>query len=126
MKEYEAEVLKIIRGESNLSSELLNKLYVESKAKVAAENVRELEEKIKDSVKLRDELFRQYDTITRWAELYDTCDIETKKMIISRLMNTIRVKRGYEIEIDLAITCEQLGLTLDDTKASILPLAKGA
>jgi hypothetical protein len=26
MKEYEAEVLKIIRGESNLSSELLNKL----------------------------------------------------------------------------------------------------
>ena len=47
-------------------------------------------------------------------------------MIISRLMNTIRVKRGYEIEIDLAITCEQLGLTLDDTKASILPLAKGA
>jgi len=128
MKEYEAEVLKIIRGESNLSSELLNKLYEESKAKVnsAAETVRELEEKIKNSEKLRDELFRQYDTITRWAELYDTCDIETKKMIISRLMNTIRVKRGYEIEIDLAITCEQLGLTLDDTKTSILPLAKGA
>lgn len=106
MKEYEAEVLKIIRGESNLSSELLNKLYEESKAKVnsAAETVRELEEKIKNSEKLRDELFRQYDTITRWAELYDTCDIETKKMIISRLMNTIRVKRGYEIEIDLAFS----------------------
>lgn len=44
---------------------------------------------------------------------------------LGTLMNTIQVKRVYEIELDLGITCEQLELTLDDTKAT-LQLTKGA
>jgi len=35
MMEYEAEVLKVIRGESKLNSDLLNKLYEEAKEKAA-------------------------------------------------------------------------------------------
>jgi hypothetical protein len=30
-------------------------------------------------------------------------------MILSCIMKAIRVKRGYEIEIDLAVDCKQLG-----------------
>jgi hypothetical protein len=45
-----------------------------------------------------------------WADMYDGCDKETKKMILSRMMSAVRVKRDYEIEIDLAVDCEQLGI----------------
>ena len=128
VKEYEAEVIKVIRGESKLSSDLLSKLHEESKAQadVAAEAVRVLEDKIKDSEKMRNALAKQYDTITGWAELYDTCDLATKKMIVSRLMKAVRIKRDYEIEIDLTASCEQLGLALDETNSSSLQVAKGA
>jgi hypothetical protein len=46
-----------------------------------------------------------------WADMYDECDMETKKMILSRIMNTVKVKRGYEIEIDLTVDCEELGIS---------------
>jgi len=75
---------------------------------------------------LRNKLNDQYDKITGWSELYDTCDMETKKMIISRLMTTVRVKRDYELEIDLSVPCEQLGLTLDEIDSSDLQIAKEA
>ena len=128
LKEYEAEVIKVIRGKSSLSSELLNKLYEEAKAQVnaSAKIVQKLEERVKNSEKLRNKLNDQYDKITGWSELYDTCDMETKKMIISRLMTTVRVKRDYELEIDLSVPCEQLGLTLDQIDTSDLQIAKEA
>ena len=109
---YEAEVLKIIRGESKLSQELLNKLYEEAKEKalVSNERVKELEAKIKASEHMRTELSQQYDTMMTWADMYDVCDMETKKMILCRLMKSVRVKRNYEIEIDLTTDCEQLGV----------------
>ena len=109
---YEAEVLKIIRGESKLSQELLNKLYEEAKEKalVSNERVKELKAKIKASEHMRTELSQQYDTMMTWADMYDVCDMETKKMILCRLMKSVRVKRNYEIEIDLTTDCEQLGV----------------
>lgn len=110
--EYEAEVIKVIRGESKLSQELLGKLYEDAKARTAEaeQAVNSLEAKIQDGEKLRDNLSLQFDTMRTWADMYDECDLETKKMILSRIMKTVRVKREYEIEIDLTIDCEQLGV----------------
>lgn len=115
VKEYEAEVIKIIRGESKLSSDLLSKIHEEAKARMeeAEKIVRDLESKLENSEKMRDRLAEQYDDISGWAELYDTCDLASKKMIISRLMKEVRVKRDYEIEIDLTASCEALGISLD-------------
>jgi len=31
-------------------------------------------------------------------------------MILSRIMKSVRVKRDYEVEIDLTVDCEQLGV----------------
>ena len=42
--------------------------------------------------------------------MYEDCDMETKKMILSRIMKSVRVKRDYEVEIDLTVDCEQLGV----------------
>ena len=110
--EYEGEVLKVIRGESKLTPDLLNKLYEDAKAKAADagdKNVKRLEMQIQAGEKMKESLSRQYDDIRTWADMYDGCDMETKKMILSRIMKAVRVKRDYEIEIDLTVDCEQLG-----------------
>ena len=35
-------------------------------------------------------------------------------MILCRMMKSVRVKRDYEIEIDLTVDCEQLGIGAED------------
>ena len=75
--------------------------------------VRDLESKLENSEKMRNRLAEQYDDISGWAELYDTCDLAAKKMIVSRLMKEVRVRRDYEIEIELTASCEALGISLD-------------
>ena len=42
--------------------------------------------------------------------MYDCCDKETKKMILSRIMRSVRVSRDYNIEIDLNIDFEHLDM----------------
>jgi hypothetical protein len=60
-------------------------------------------------------LSEQFSNIQSWSDMYDTCDMETKKMILSRMFNEVRVKRDYEVEIDLTVNCEQLGLCLNES-----------
>jgi len=124
MREYEAEVIKIIRGESQLSQELLNRLYEASKERTttAEETVNELESKIKNEEQMKETLAHQYDTLQSWADIYDECDMERKKMILSKIMETVKVKRNYEVEIDLTIDCEQLGLNQLESFADCDPM----
>ena len=48
-----------------------------------------------------------------WADLYGDYDMETKKMILSRVMSSIKVSRDYEVEIDLTVDCEELGISFE-------------
>jgi len=123
--EYEAEVLKIIRGESRLNADLLNKLYEEAKEKAAeAEKiVRALGDKLKDSEQMKASLSKHFDDIQSWSDMYDECGLETKKMILSHIMKAVRVSRDYEIEIDLTVDIEQLGLLAEEVD---LPVEKSA
>ena len=114
--EYEAEVIKVIRGESTLNSDLLNKLHEEAKEKVteSERHVRQLEESLLNGEQMKRELSEQFSNIRNWSDMYDTCDMETKKMILSRIFSAVRVRRDYEVEIDLTATCEQLGIALGE------------
>jgi hypothetical protein len=109
--EYEREVIKVIRGESKISPELLNKLHEEAKEKAALseQTVKKLESKIHDGEEMRDNLSQQFDNLRTWADMYAGCDMETKKMILSRIMKSVRVSRDYEIEIDFTMDFEQIG-----------------
>ncbi|MDR0347627.1 MAG: recombinase family protein, partial [Coriobacteriales bacterium] len=117
--EYEAEVIKVIRGESNLSSNLLNKLHEEARAKAeeSEQRVLQIEESLHDGEKMKASLCEQFKNIRSWSDMYDTCDMETKKMILSRMFSDVRVSRDYKVDIDLTVDCEQLGITLDEVVA---------
>ena len=119
--EYEAEVIKVIRGESKLGSELLNKLYEEAKEKAtdAERLVEQLTENLQSSEQMKAVLAEQFSNIQSWSELYNTCDLETKKMIVSRIFSSVRVKRNYEVEIELTVACEQLGIVLEEERKQI-------
>ena len=95
---------------------MLSKIHEEAKERMeeAQKVVREIENKLKNSEKMKSSLAKQYDEISGWAELYDTCEIATKKMIVSRIMEEVRVKRDYEIEIDLTVDCEALGISPEE------------
>ena len=41
--------------------------------------------------------------------MYDVCGMETKKMILARIMRAVKVSRDYRIEIDMAFDIEQFG-----------------
>jgi hypothetical protein len=99
-----------------LSQDLLNTLYEKAKEKTAESNQRvlELEENLQSSEQMKESLFEQFGDILSWSDMYNTCDMETKKMILARLFGAVRVKRNYEVEIDLTASCEQLGLCLDE------------
>ena len=43
-------------------------------------------------------------------------------MILSKIMETVKLKRNYEVEIDLAIGCEQLGLNQPESFADCGPM----
>jgi hypothetical protein len=111
MREYEAEVLKVIRGESKLGAELLNKLHGEAKEKVAESEqyIKEAETNLKSSEQMTEMLAGQFDTIRSWADSYAACDMETRKMMLSRVFREVKVKRGYEFEIELTDSCRVLG-----------------
>ena len=79
-------------------------------------SVKGLEAKIQDGEQMRDALSQQFDTMRTWADMYDDFDMETKKMILSRIMRSVKVSRGYEIEFDLTVGCEELGLCLAEIR----------
>ena len=111
--ELEGEVIKVIRGDSKLNPDMLNKLYEDAKSKVAEseQHVKRLEAQIQDGEQMKEALSQQFVTMMTWADIYDECDMETKKMILSRIFSAVRVKRDYEIDIDLTVGCEELGIS---------------
>jgi hypothetical protein len=64
---------------------------------------------MRDGEDMRDSLSRQFDNMETWADMYDICDMETKKMILSRIMDTVRVRRDYEVEIDISVDIDEIG-----------------
>ena len=65
--------------------------------------------KLLDSLMLYYLWGKQYDELVTWADMFRECDIESKKMILSRIINDVRVSRHYNIEITFTTEIEQFG-----------------
>ena len=55
----------------------------------------------------------QYDDIISWADMYDSASVESKKMIVSCLIQRVEVYRDYRLHIDFNIDFEQFSAGLD-------------
>ncbi len=69
-----AEVVKSIQGESEFSSKMLSGMVEQGEEK-------------------------QYDETISMAEMYDSTNLESRKMIVSRMITRVEVARGYRLNV---------------------------
>lgn len=50
---------------------------------------------------------REYDQLIGWAEMYDNCTFEAKKMIVAQFVKEVHVRRDYEIDIEFNVSFEE-------------------
>ena len=108
LADYQAETIKVIRGESRLDIDLLNDLVSKAKQEIQTLTTTvdaaklELEQHLASS----DVEMQEYERIKSWADLYDTCTFYEKKMIISQFIKSVYVYRDYTLEIEFNVSFE--------------------
>ena len=109
LEDYKGETLKVIRGQSKLSIELLNSLTVEANEKICdARAVADAAEKhYLELLESAENLQKEYDRLLTWADLYDKSTFEAKKIISAQFIKAVRVGRDYNIEIDFNVSFEE-------------------
>lgn len=108
LKDLQDETLNVIRGTSRLNIDLLNTLVGEAKATLtefeatmsAAQT--ELEQWAQSGEAAREE----YTQLIGWAELYEGCSFEAKKMIVAQFIKAVYVGRNYELDITFNVSFE--------------------
>ena len=108
LADYQAETIKVIRGESRLDIDRLNDLVSKAKQEIQTLTTTvdaaklELEQRLASS----DVEMQEYERIKSWADLYDTCTFYEKKMIISQFIKSVYVYRDYTLEIEFNVSFE--------------------
>lgn len=120
LADYQAETIKVIRGESNLNSDLLNELVGKAKAEIA-----ELQAVVKDAKTELDERMnsvseeqQEFDKLTTWADLYDNCTFAAKKMIVSQFIKAVHVYRDYTLKVVFNVSFDEFKSFADGDKNS--------
>ena len=78
---------------------------VHSAAIVPQMQAAELE--VRETVSSAEQVQKEYTQLMNWAELYDNCSLEAKKMIVAQFVKAVRVKRGYELDIEFNVSFEE-------------------
>lgn len=110
--EYEAlksEVVKAVQGMSKMSLDVLNELVDESRNKVIAssESLSQLLAEYEDCNSKKAQLKTELNQIRTWAEIFDTSEIDVKKMIASNIIKRVNVFDGGKLEIELNMSVQQ-------------------
>ena len=111
-REYQdlrAETIKVIQGTSRLNADLLNSLVSETaeQIKQLAAQIQTTTAELEETVQTASQVLREYDQLISWAEMYDHCTFEAKKMIVAKFVKAIRVRRDYEIDIEFNVSFEE-------------------
>ena len=111
-KEYQAlraETVKVIQGLSKLNVDLLNSLLTETEEQIhlLERQIDEAEAGLVTLANGADQIKKEYEKLITWADLYDNCTFEAKKMLIAQFVKAIYVRRDYEISIEFNVSFEE-------------------
>ena len=108
-QDLRAETLKVIQGSSRFSANLLNSLMDETAAqlKELESQMQTAQLEVRETVSGAEQVEKEYTQLMNWAELYDNCSLEAKKMIVAQFVKAVRVKRGYELDIEFNVSFEE-------------------
>ncbi|WP_297981556.1 recombinase family protein [uncultured Oscillibacter sp.] len=111
-QDLRTETLKVIQGNSQFSADLLNSLIDETTAQIEelGQQVQSAEQELRDTVSGAEQVSEEYTQLMNWADLYDNCSFEAKKMIVAQFVKAVHVKRGYEVNIEFNVSFEEFQL----------------
>lgn len=107
--DYHAEAIRVIRGESKFSDDLLVTLLNKAieEAKVLSEAVEQAQTEYDSVLSGTDTESEEYERLKSWADIYDTCSFEARKMFVSRFIKAIHVYRDYNLEIEFNVSFDE-------------------
>lgn len=108
LADYQAEIIRVIRGESKLSAELLNDLIKKGKSETEAleKTVESTKQELVQQESGTSQETREYAQLQSWADLYDNCSFAAKKMIVSQFVKTVYVYQDYRLEVEFNVSFE--------------------
>lgn len=111
-RDYEtlrSEIVRAIRGESKFELTLLQSLLEETEQAVEAKTTQlyELEPKLQNAEQLRREIKIKQRKYCGLNHIFTNGTMEEKKMLLSIMVRRVEVRRGYELNIQLAPGFEQ-------------------
>ena len=111
-REYQdlrAETIKVIQGTSRLNVDLLNSLVAETSEQIKqlSWQIQTATAELEETVQSASQVLREYDQLIGWAEMYDNCTFEAKKMIVAQFVKEVHVRRDYEIDIEFNVSFEE-------------------
>lgn len=111
-KDYQAlraETVRVIQGLSKLNVTLLNDLLTETEdqIKLLERQIAEAEAELVTLSTSADQIQKEYEKLMTWADLYDNCTFEAKKMLIAQFVKAVYVRRDYEISIEFNVSFEE-------------------
>lgn len=109
LSDLESETVKVIRGESRFSIDLLNDLVEKGKQEVDkfAHTVAVAKQELDERAASADMEQQEFSKLQSWADLYDTCTFGAKKMIVSQFVKAVYVYRNYMLEIEFNVSFDE-------------------
>ena len=121
LADYQNEILRIIRGNSAFTQEILSPLLQQTQVKIGklTLELEQAKEELRKCEANAERELREYNQLQTWADLYKKCSFDEKKMFISRFIKRLYVYRGYRLEIEFNVSFEDFqNLTIDAIQAS--------
>ena len=115
------EVVRSLSGDSTFDAPLLKSLLDENVIAVREAEAQLAEfqkEKDTEESKLKN-MYSQFSRISAWSEEFETADVETKKMILARIIEKITVEKGYKIHISFYLTREEILKELQSDEVAV-------
>ena len=109
LKTLQDEVVNAIMGTSKFDSGVLNELIKQTRDKLTAaeDNVSRYELELNNKHQSMADIKALYKDILSWADIFIDSDKEVKKMIAAYLIESVKVSRGYEVEVKFHVAYEQ-------------------
>ena len=117
-KEYESlklEIIKAVQGESAFPMEILSELVNNARTKMLDADARlsELTSELEESNQRVKAIKADYDRIMEWSEIFDSSDMEVKKMIAGYIIKRVEVYSDYRLHIEFNMNFAQFELGLE-------------
>ena len=117
-KDYDslkAEVVKAIQGTSSFSMDVLSELVENARNKMmeANEALTSLNTELAESESRLDQIKADYHRILKWSEMFDSSDMEVKKMIAGYIIKRVYVYQDYRLRFELNMDIAQFNMGID-------------